>query len=79
MVGDVAVSEEATPSADEEGTAEPSPTIAPGDELEPEPMTAQLVSDGVRPITLIIIGAVIALLLTSAFLFFRKPGAQEGQ
>jgi predicted CXXCH cytochrome family protein len=79
LIGDVEVSEEATPSGAEEGTAEPSPTIAPGDELEPEPMTAQLVSDGVRPITLIIIGAVIALLLTSAFLFFRKPGEQEGQ
>lgn len=79
LVGGADASQQATAESGDDGTAEPSPTIEPGDELEPDPMAAQLVSDGVRPVTLVVIGAVITLLLVAAVLFFRKPGAQEGQ
>ncbi len=60
---------EATPAITPEVTAEPNIQNA-------QPVsTTETVSSGVRPVTIIVISGVIAMLLGFAVAFFRKPGA----
>ncbi len=70
-LGAVDTMAEATPVVTPEATAVPDTKSAVPD------LTTETVSSGVQPITIVVIGAVIALLLGSAVAFFRKPRAQE--
>jgi predicted CXXCH cytochrome family protein len=60
-----------------EATATPAPTTIP-DSLANQPFSGEPVASGVRPVTIFVIGAVIAILVIATIVFFRHPGDQEG-
>ena len=68
-LGAVGATPEATPAVTPEATSAPEIQNA-------QPVsTTETVSSGVRPVTVVVIGGVIAMLLGFAVAFFRKPGA----
>ncbi|MBZ0276758.1 MAG: hypothetical protein K8I60_11460 [Anaerolineae bacterium] len=77
MAAEKSLSELAASVGIVEPTEAPAPTSIPQGELTSVVTATQNVESGVRPMTYILIGLVVIILLTAAALFFRRPASRQ--